>query len=290
MNLTRQRPPGAAAGDRPRARQGTITACAQAARERNLIMTDRLKAKVALITGTGSGIGRAAALLFAREGATIVGCDINAQRDKETVQLVEEAGGRIHSTAPLDLAEPGQVQGWVEDAIARFGRVDVLYNNAGFSLAGTFETQTHADWRTSLRNEVDVAYNPTHAVWPHMKAAGGGSIINTSSITANQTNGTHLSAHGIGKGAIASFAPHLAVEGGPAGIRVNTISPGLTRTNQTEKFITPLDNTRTPLGRVGTPEDIALVALFLACDDSRFITGANIVVDGGQHILMPANH
>lgn len=187
------------------------------------------------------------------------------------------------------LGEPEQAEAWIEDAIARFGRIDVLYN-AGFSPAGGFEAQTHQDWRTAMRNEVDVAYYPTHAVWPHMKAAGGGSIINTSSIIANQTNGTHLNAHGIGKGAIASFAPHLAVEGGPLGIRVNTLSPGLTRTNQTERFITPLDDTRTPLGRVGAPEDIALVALFLACDDSRFITGANIVVDGGQHILMPANH
>jgi meso-butanediol dehydrogenase / (S,S)-butanediol dehydrogenase / diacetyl reductase len=253
-------------------------------------MTDRLKDKVALITGSGSGIGRATALLFAREGATIVGCDINPEHDKETVRLVEQAGRRMHSTAPLDLAEPEQAEAWIEDAIARFGRIDVLYNNAGFSPAGSFEAQTHQDWRTAMRNEVDVAYYPTHAVWPHMKAAGGGSIINTSSIIANQTNGTHLNAHGIGKGAIASFAPHLAVEGGPLGIRVNTISPGLTRTNQTEKFITALDDRRTPLGRVGVPEDVALVALFLACDDSRFVTGANIVVDGGQRILMPANH
>ena len=253
-------------------------------------MTDRLKDKVALITGTGSGIGRATALLFAREGATIVGCDINPEHDKETVRLVEQAGRRMHSTAPLDVAEPEQAEAWIEGAIARFGRIDVLYNNAGFSPAGSFEAQTHQDWRTAMRNEVDVAYYPTHAAWPHMRAAGGGSIINTSSIIANQTNGAHLNAHGIGKGAITSFAPHLAVEGGPLGIRVNTISPGLTRTNQTEKFITPLDDTRTPLGRVGAPEDMALVALFLACDDSRFVTGANIVVDGGQHILMPANH
>ncbi|PRY38995.1 SDR family NAD(P)-dependent oxidoreductase [Umezawaea tangerina] len=252
-------------------------------------MTDRLKDKVALITGTGSGIGRAAALLFASEGATIVGCDINAERDKETVALVERSGGRMHSTAPLDLAEPDQVAAWVQDAIARFGHIDVLYNNAGFSPASTFEAQTPESWRSAMRNEVDVVYYPTHAVWPHMKAGGGGSIISTSSITADQTNGTHLSAHGIGKGAIASFAPHLAVEGGPLGIRVNTISPGLTRTNQTDRFITDKDTDRTPLGRVGTPEDVALVALFLACDDSRFVTGANIVVDGGQHVLMPAN-
>jgi meso-butanediol dehydrogenase/(S,S)-butanediol dehydrogenase/diacetyl reductase len=252
-------------------------------------MTERLKGKVVLITGTGSGIGRAAAQLFAAEGATIAGCDINAERAQETVKLVEQAGGTMHSTAPLDLAEPEQATAWVDDAIKRFGRIDVLYNNAGFSPAGTFENQTDENWRIAMRNEIDVVYYPTHAVWKHMKASGGGSIINTASVIENQTNGTHLSAHGIGKGAVVSFAPHLAVEGGPSGIRVNTISPGLTRTNQTERFITGKDDERTPLGRVGVPEDIAYVALFLASDDSRFVTGANIVVDGGQHILMPAN-
>jgi NAD(P)-dependent dehydrogenase (short-subunit alcohol dehydrogenase family) len=252
-------------------------------------MTDRLKDKVALITGSGSGIGRAAALLFASEGATVVGCDIDPERDAGTVKLVEQAGGRMHSASPLDLAEPGQANGWVEDAISLFGRIDVLYNNAGFSPASTFEAQTEEGWHAAMRNEIDVVYYPTRAVWGPMKAAGGGSIINTSSIIANQTNGTHLSAHGIGKGAVASFAPHLAVEGGPSGIRVNTISPGLTRTNQTERFITGKDDERTPLGRVGTAEDVAYVALFLASNDSRWVTGANIVVDGGQHILMPAN-
>ena len=99
-------------------------------------MTDRLKGKVALITGTGSGIGRAAALLFAREGATIISCDINAERDKETVKLVEETGGHIHSTAPLDLAEPGRAEAWVEDTITRFGRIDVLYNNVAAQCPG----------------------------------------------------------------------------------------------------------------------------------------------------------
>jgi len=121
------------------------------------------------------------------------------------------------------------------------------------------------------------------------QAGGGGSIINTSSITAHRSNGPHLTGHGVGKGAVSSFAPHLAIEGGPHGIRVNTISPGLTRTPQTEAFITDKDIARTPLGRVGTPEDIAAVALFLASDDARFVTAADIVVDGGQSVVMPSN-
>lgn len=252
-------------------------------------MSDRLNGKITMITGTGSGIGRAATLLFAAEGATVVGCDIDPARDAETARLVREARGQMHSTAPVDLADPDQATAWVQDALTRFGRIDVLYNNAGFSPAGTFADQTPEEWRQAMRNEIDVVYYPTHAVWAAMKAAGGGSIITTSSIIAQQTNGSHLSAHGIGKGAVASFAPHLAVEGGPHGIRVNTISPGLTRTNQTARFITSKDDARTPLGHVGVPEDVARVALFLASDDSRFVTGANIIVDGGQHVLMPAN-
>ncbi|MER6443139.1 SDR family NAD(P)-dependent oxidoreductase [Streptomyces sp. NPDC001185] len=251
-------------------------------------MGERLQGKVVLITGTGSGIGRAAALLFTREGAKVAGCDIDAGRAAETARLVKEAGGDMLSTAPVDLADVEQVAAWVDAAASHFGGIDVLYNNAGFSPAGTFEAQTPEKWFESMRNEVDVVYFPTHAVWRHMKERGG-SIISTGSITAHQTNGTHLSAHGIGKGAVASFAPHLAVEGGPFGIRVNTISPGLTRTNQTGRFITDKDADRTPLGRVGTPEDIARVALFLASEDAGFVTGANIVVDGGQSVLMPAN-
>ncbi|MFH8470825.1 SDR family NAD(P)-dependent oxidoreductase [Streptomyces sp. NPDC017991] len=251
-------------------------------------MGERLQGRTVLITGTGSGIGRAAALLFASEGAKIAGCDIDAERAAETARLVKDAGGDMLSTAPVDLADGEQVTAWVDAAASHFGGIDVLYNNAGFSPAGTFETKTPEQWYESIRNEVDVVYFPTRAVWRHMKERGG-SIISTGSVTAHQTNGTHLSAHGIGKGAVASFAPHLAVEGGPFGIRVNTISPGLTRTNQTDRFITHKDADRTPLGRVGTPEDIARVALFLASEDAGFVTGANIVVDGGQSVLMPAN-
>ncbi len=177
----------------------------------------------------------------------------------------------------------------MEEAVARLGRVDILYNNAGLATFGTFEETSVEDWRRSMRGEVDVAYFATKAVWPHMKRTGGGSIINTSSVTAHRANGPYISAHGIAKGAIASFAPHLAIEGGPYGIRVNTVSPGLTRTAQTEGHITAADDARTPLGRVGEAEDVALVALFLASDDSRFVTGADIVVDGGQSVLLPSN-
>jgi meso-butanediol dehydrogenase / (S,S)-butanediol dehydrogenase / diacetyl reductase len=252
-------------------------------------MSDRLKDKIVLITGTGGGIGRAAALLFAREGAKVAGCDIDPDRAAETAEMVREAGGDMLSKAPVDVAEPDQVDTWVAAVVERFGRIDVLYNNAGWFLPSPFEASTLEDWHASMRGEIDVVYIPTRAVWPHLKAAGGGSIINTASITAHRTNGIVLASHGVGKGGVASFAPHLAMEGGPHGIRVNTISPGLTRTPQTDGRVTDKDVERTPLGRVGEPEDVAHVALFLASDESAFVTGANIVVDGGQSIVMPAN-
>jgi NAD(P)-dependent dehydrogenase (short-subunit alcohol dehydrogenase family) len=252
-------------------------------------MGNRLTGKVALITGTGSGIGRAAALRFAAEGARVVGCDINSDSAEETVRMVRDAGGEMVSQAPVDLADQAQVTAWVDFAIAEYGKIDVLYNNAGAFTASPFGQSDAAGWHQSMRNEVDVVYYPTRAVWPHLVQGGGGSIINTASITAYRTNGIHLYAHGIGKGAVASFAPHLAMEGGPAGIRVNTINPGLTATTQTAGRITDKDIERTPLRRIGTADDIASVALFLASDDSSFVSGTSIAVDGGQSVVMPAN-
>lgn len=252
-------------------------------------MSNRLEGKVALITGTGTGIGRAAALLFAREGARVAGCDLDADTAEETVRLVTAAGGEMISTAPVDLAEAAAVSAWVADAMSQYGRIDILYNNAGYNTVGPFEDMTEDDWHRTMRNDLDVVYFPTHAVWPHMKAGGGGSIINTSSVTKSATNTVILSAHGAAKGAVAGLAPHLAFEGGPLGIRVNTISPGLTRTPQTERFITDKDIERTPLRRIGTPDDIARVALFLASDDSAFVSAADITVDGGQLAVMPSS-
>lgn len=250
-------------------------------------MTDRLKGKVAMITGTGSGIGRAAALLFAAEGAKVAGCAINADQADETSRMVREAGGEIFTKAPLDVSDPRQVGDWVDEVLQQFGRIDILYNNAGRAHYGLFEDLTLDEWHASFRDEVDVAFVPIRAVWPHLKTSGGGSIINTSSLTAHRATGPAISAHGIGKGAIASFAPHLAIAGGPYGIRVNTISPGLIWTSQIQSEITLADAAgRSPLGRAGKPEDVALVALFLASDDARFVTGADYIVDGGQSAVL----
>jgi meso-butanediol dehydrogenase / (S,S)-butanediol dehydrogenase / diacetyl reductase len=255
-------------------------------------MSGRLAGKVAFITGTGSGIGRAAALLFAREGALIAGCGTDIERSEETARLVREAGGTMYSKAPVDLGDPDQASAWVDEALKEYGQVDILYNNAGFNTVGPFGQATDDDWRTTMRSDLETAYNVTHAVWPHMLTRGG-SIINTASILATRATGVPMAAHGVAKAAVAGFAPHLAVEGGPHGIRVNTVSPGLTRSAQTEPLLNLPEDSATrqqvrtsPLGRIGEPEDVANVALFLASDESAYVTGTNIVVDGGQTLAM----
>jgi meso-butanediol dehydrogenase / (S,S)-butanediol dehydrogenase / diacetyl reductase len=250
----------------------------------------RLDGKIALITGTAGGQGRAAALLFAREGATVVGCDLNSKGAAQTAAMVKQAGGRMVSMAPVDLSSEREATQWVSDAIAAFGGIDVLYNNASSGRVGPFPTTSLETWHYTLRNELDLLYLVTRAAWPHLIARGGGSIINTGSIIAAHGTDMPMAAHGAAKGGVLSLTVHLALEGGPHGIRVNTISPGLIASEMfLDHLKDPFDpmhkQVRTsPLGRVGRPEDIAPLAVFLACDESAYITGVNIVVDGGQSL------
>ncbi|MFC5952874.1 SDR family oxidoreductase [Pseudonocardia lutea] len=253
-------------------------------------MTGRLEGKIALITGTGGGQGRAAALLFAKEGATIAGCDLDKKGADETARMVEELGGKMFSKAPVDLGSYEEASAWVEESVAQLGGIDILYNNAGGTKAGPFMTGSIEDYRFNLRNALDVTVFPTRAAWPHLVARGGGSVINTSTIMTRRVIAVALSANGSAKGAVSSLAPHLAMEGGPHGIRVNTIIPGLIETPPTAGHIrdkkSPLQYQvrSSPLGRVGQPEDVATVALFLASDDAAYVTGTEVVVDGGQTI------
>jgi meso-butanediol dehydrogenase / (S,S)-butanediol dehydrogenase / diacetyl reductase len=250
----------------------------------------RLDGKIALITGTAGGQGRAAALLFGREGAQVVGCDLNTKGAEETVALVRRAGGQMVSMAPVDLSSEQQAAQWVNEAAAAFGGVDILYNNASIGRVGPFPTMSTDAWHFTLRNELDLIYFVTRAAWPHLIARGGGSIINTGSIIAARGTDMPMSAHGAAKGGVISMTVHLALEGGPHGIRVNAISPGLIATEMfVDHLKDPFDpmhkQVRTaPLGRVGRAEDIAPVALFLASSESAYITGVNITVDGGQSL------
>ncbi len=257
-------------------------------------MSGRLAGKVALITGTAGGQGRAAALLFAAEGAVVVGTDVQADAAAETVELVRAGGGVMDSTHPLDLADEDGVRAWIDDAAARHGGIDVLYNNAGATRFSPVADTSYADWSFVLRNELDIVFLATKHAWPHLVARGGGSVLlvgSTAGITGSLTN-TRI-AHTATKGGVVAMTRQLAAEGAAHGIRANCISPGMIRTPATEGDLLAADHPmRTiaraiPLGRIGAPEEVVACALFLASDEASYVTGANLVVDGGWSAVLP---
>ena len=252
----------------------------------------RLDGKRALISGTGGGIGRAAAVLFAREGAHVVGCDLDPQTSAQTVSLVRAEGGRMDAIAPVDLATEEGADRWVREAVALAGGIDVLVNNASAIRFGPVDALSFADWSFTIRHELDIVFLVTRAAWPHLVAGGGGSIVNVASITASR--GAFFmpqNAHGAAKGGVLALTYQLVVEGGPHGIRVNAVSPAMTETPHTAPLLADPDGpaasiaARVPLGRWGQPEDVAHAIVFLASDESRHVSGANIPVDGGAAVV-----
>jgi NAD(P)-dependent dehydrogenase (short-subunit alcohol dehydrogenase family) len=251
-------------------------------------MSGRLTGKVALITGTAGGQGRAAALLFAAEGAVVVGCDVKPAEAEETVALVRDAGGTMTSTAPVDLGDSKAARAWVAGAAEQQGGFDILYNNAAAPKFVPIAELSDADWHFTVRNELDLIFYVVSEAWKHLVARGGGSIINTGSISGmsslRQTPGNF--AHAATKGAVIALTRELASEGGAHGIRANSISPGMVESPATAK---QLENPQfrqdhldaIMLSRTGRPEDIAALALYLASDESSWVTGANFVIDGG---------
>jgi NAD(P)-dependent dehydrogenase (short-subunit alcohol dehydrogenase family) len=251
-------------------------------------MSGRLAGKVALITGTAGGQGRAAALLFAAEGANVVGCDVKAAEAEETVAMVLAAGGSMTSTAPTDLGDSATARAWVADAAELHGGFDILYNNAAAPKFMPIAELSDEDWHFTIRNELDLIFYVVSAAWGHLVARGGGSIINTGSISGmsslRQTPGNF--AHAATKGAVIALTRELASEGGEHGIRANSISPGMVESPATAK---QLENPQfrqdhlasIMLARTGRPEDIAQLAVYLASDESSWVTGANFVIDGG---------
>jgi NAD(P)-dependent dehydrogenase (short-subunit alcohol dehydrogenase family) len=251
-------------------------------------MAGRLEGKVALITGTGGGgQGREVARLFAREGAKVVGCDLNFEGANETVEMVKASGGEMVSLQPVDLTDGDQVKRWIDFAVETYGGFDILCNNASHAKFAPIEQMTWEEWHYTIRNELDLIYWACHYAFPHLKARGGGVIINTASVSGLRGNEFGHFAHGASKGGVIALTRHLATEGGPHGIRVVAISPGLIESPATELMLRDVQfkeqrERKTPLRRLGRPEDIAPVALFLASDEASFITGTNIVVDGGD--------
>jgi len=252
----------------------------------------RLDGKRALISGTGGGIGRAAALLFAREGAHVVGCDLNPATSEETVKLARDGGGRMDAVAPADLATEDGARRWVGAAADLAGGVDILVNNASAIRFGPIATLSFADWSFTIRHELDIVFLCTQAAWPHLVAAGGGSIVNVASISASR--GAFFmpqNAHGAAKGGVLALTYQLVIEGGPHGIRVNAVSPAMTETPHTSPLLRDPEGpatsiaARVPLGRWGQPEDVARAILFLASDEASHVSGANIPVDGGAAVV-----
>lgn len=251
-------------------------------------MAGRLAGKVALITGTAGGQGRAAALLFAREGARVVGCDLKEAEGLETTRLIEAEGGQSVFRR-VDLGDAEQVRSWIEFAVETFGGIDILYNNAAAAKFAPLEEMTYEDWRFTVRNELDIIYHTCQLAFPYLKRRGGGAIINTASI-AGMYGVPNLGnfAHAATKGGVIGLTRQLAIEGAPFRIRANSISPGLIETPATEHLDLEFKQAylrAVPLERLGQPEDVAYAALFLAADESSYITGVNIVVDGGKTAL-----
>ena len=248
-------------------------------------MNRRLEGKVVLISGTGGGQGRAAALRFAADGAIIVGCDVSGAADAESAGLVMEAGG-IMTTMVCDLGDPAEAQAWVDRAVSDHGRVDVVYNNASAAKFGSIADLSIEDWRFTIRNELDLVFLTTKFAWPHL-AKRGGAIVNVASTAGWQgSRGNGTIAHNATKGGVIAMTRQMALEGAPLGIRANSISPGFIITPGTRAFAenpavrAQLTN-NIPLGRPGEPEDVVGMAAFLASDEAAFITGADIIIDGG---------
>ncbi len=247
----------------------------------------RLAGKVAFITGAGMGMGREASILFARHGARIGVADIDKAAAEETVALVEKAGGQAVAVAG-DVAVEADVERMIAETVRRFGGLHILYNNAGVlwkdrdrSVLETDDTQWNRVMAINLKS---VFWVTKHGI-PHLRRAGGGSIVNVGSVSALAGFTRAQDAYTAAKGGLISLTKSLAIQFGQDRIRCNIIHPGIVDTPLQAPYLT--DELRKefrsgiPLGRIAQPREIAFAALFLASDESSFVTGTELVVDGG---------
>lgn len=233
-------------------------------------MADRLKGKIAVVTGAAHGIGRGCAQHFRAEGATVIGVDLSgADRD-------------------CDLTDEGAVEALFAAIGAEHGRIDILVNAAAFATFAWIEDMTYAQWRRTLTGELDIVFLPTRAAWGWLKASGHAAIVNFASANATHAlEGSPALAHCAGKGGVLAMTRQLAMEGAAHGIRANTIAPGFIQTAATQAHLAadPAFEqqvlAKNMLKCLGEPSDIAYAATWLASGEARYVTGANIAVDAG---------
>jgi 2-keto-3-deoxy-L-fuconate dehydrogenase len=254
-----------------------------------------LSGRTAVITGSGSGIGQAIALRLARHGARVEVLDLGVEAAQETVDQIEQAGGMAHATA-CDVAEQGAVDATVAEILDRRGRIDILVNNAGVAAVGTVEETTVEDLDRVYRVNIKGVYNGLHAVVPHMVEAGGGVVLNMASVASLVALKDRF-AYSMSKGAVLTMTYSIAIDYVSQNIRCNCICPARIHTPFVDGYLRDNYPGREaemfeklsqyqPIGRMGKPEEVATLALFLCSDEAAFITGAAYPLDGGVTTLI----
>ena len=259
-------------------------------------MGDRLRNKTAIVTGAGSvgpgvGNGKAAAALFAREGARVMLVDSNLEAAEETRRLIEGEGGTCF-TSRADVSVASDCERIARECIREYGRIDILHNNVGIEIPGGILEITEDDWDRTLDVNLKSVFLMCRAVLPHMVERGAGSVVNISSINGIRTLPALSGAYGASKLGMVALTREIAIEFAPRGIRCNAVLPGMMRTPFVEASLTEAwggdveammrqRDAMIPLGRQGESWDSAHAALFLASDDAKYVTGATLVVDGG---------
>jgi len=259
-------------------------------------MGDRVKGKVAIVTGAGSvgqgmGNGKAAAILYAREGAQVMLVDYNLEAAEETKDLIDEEGGDC-ITFKADVSQSNDCKSIIEKCIQTYGRVDILHNNVGIVVPGGVDETSEEDWDRMMNVNLKSMFLTCKYALPYMEKQKSGCIINISSINAIRNLGYPSIAYSVSKAGVNALTREIAVQYASKGIRVNAILPGLMNTpmvvaSLTDAFggnveeMTKIRNAMSPMGKQGDAWDTAHLALFLASDEARYITGTALVVDGG---------